>query len=177
MFGAEQPAPEGELEDLFVLPAPGSLGAPQPRRPSGEIYESPMLGCLEFFGMPQGRPSFWRGDMWMPDGRWPLQIVCEVTGDELPGSDQVACVTAFRRLQVQDAMLCAPLINEQLKERQIAVTIGVDDLVLTLIHLPPRPIADARFELGYRATSIPQLTFTVVFARGAPRSVRIDCDA
>jgi len=99
-----------------------------------------------------------------------------VAGDDLPGSDQAACVTAFRKLQVQDAMLCAPLINARLKELQIGATVGVDDLVLTLIHLPPHPLVDARFELGFRATSMPDLTFTVVFLRGTPRSVRIDSD-
>jgi hypothetical protein len=177
MLGAEQPAPEGDLEEeLFVLPPLVGTGALKPQRPSGEVYESPMLGRMEFFGMPQGRPSFWRGEQWMPDCRWPLQIVCEVAGDDLPGSDQMACVTAFRRLQVQDAMVCAPLINARLKELQIAVAVAVDDLVMTLIHLPPRPLVDARFELGFRATSIPPLSFTVVFVRGAPRAVRIDSD-
>ena len=83
-------------------------------------------------------------------------------------------MTAFRRLQVQDAMLCAPLINKRLRELQLAFTVGVDDLVLTLIHLPPHPLTDARFELGFRARTVAHLAFTVVFVRGTPRSVRID---
>ena len=146
-------------------------------RACGEIYESPMLGQLEFALMPYGRPSFWRGELRMPDSRFPLQIVCEVESDHLPGADHVACVTAFRRLQVRDAILCVPLINERLRELRIPRTIGADDLVLTLIHLPPHPLSDPRFELGFRAPSIPGLTFTVVFVRGTPRVVRADTDA
>ena len=86
-------------------------------------------------------------------------------------------MAAFRRLQVQDAMLCAPLINERLRELNIERGISADDLVLTLIHLPPRPLSAARFELGFRTSSIPNLSFTVVFIRGKPRSVRIDSDS
>jgi hypothetical protein len=112
----------------------------------------------------------------MPDSRFPLHIICEVEGDNLPGSDQIACVTAFRRLQVQDAMLCAPLINERLRELRISHMVGADDLVLTLIHLSARPLFDARFELGFRATSIQNLSFNVVFVRGTPRKVRVDSD-
>jgi hypothetical protein len=159
------------LERRFTFPQPA-----RPLRAAGEIHESPMLGRLEFAPMPQGRPSFWRGEQRMPDSRFALQIVCEVEGDDLPGSDQAACVTAFRRLQVQDAMLCAPLINERLRALKIDCTVGADDLVLTLIHLPPRPLTDARFELGFRSASAPGLVFTVVFVRGTPRTVRIDSD-
>ena len=178
MFDAEAPPPAQGIDDgLSLEPRLAGLEPVHPLRASGEIVESPMLGRLEFSRMPHGRPSFWRGEQWMPDSRFPLRIVCEVEGDHLPGSDQGACVTAFRRLQVQDAMLCAPLINQRLRELQIAHTVTVDDLVLTLIHLPPHPLADARFELGFRATSIQNLSFNVVFVRGTPRSVRIDSDA
>ena len=174
MFDAELPAPASEVDELFIQPRIAGVEPVRLLRSSGEIYESSMLGRLEFARMPQGRPSLWRGELRMPDSRFALQIVCEVEGDDLPGSDQAACVTAFRRLQVQDAMLCAPLINKRLRELQLAFTVGVDDLVLTLIHLPPHPLTDARFELGFRARTVAHLAFTVVFVRGTPRSVRID---
>jgi hypothetical protein len=177
MYDAEQPASESELDELLIDPRLAGLEPVAPRRSSGEIYDSPMLGQLEFFAMPYGRPSFWRGEQRMPDSRYPLQIVCEVERDDLPGSDQVACVAAFRRLQVQDAMLSTPLINARLAELHPPRTIGVDDLVLTSIHLPPHPLIAARFELGFRATTIPHLTFTVIFMRGTPRSVRLDSDS
>jgi hypothetical protein len=177
MRGAEGPLPVSAVDELFLEAPITGLQSARPARASGDVYESSMLGRLEFSRMPYGRPSFWRGEMWMPDSRYPLQIVCEVEGDDLPGSDQVACVTAFRRLQVQDAMVCAPLINERLRGQQGARSVTADDLVLTLIHLPPRPLATARFELGFRARALPNLSFTVVFVRGTPRSVRVDSDS
>ena len=177
MYDAERSVRASGADELLVEPRLAGLEPVRTLRPSGEIYELPMLGRLEFARMPQGRPSFWRGQMRMPDSRYGLQVVCEVEGDDLPGSDQAACVTAFRRLQVQDAMLCAPLINERLRELQIGRSICADDLVLTLIHLPPRPLSATRFELGFRAPPIPRLSFNVVFMRGTPRSVRIDSDS
>jgi hypothetical protein len=177
MFDAEPSVPASDVDELFLEPRVAGFEPVRALRPSGDVYESPMLGRLEFSPMPQGRPSFWRGEQRTPDSRFALRIVCEVEGDNLPGSDQVACVTAFRRLQVQDAMLCAPLINERLRELRIQHTVGVEDLVLASIHLPAHPLFEARFELGFRATSAPHLTFTVVFVRGTPRTVRIDSDA
>jgi hypothetical protein len=177
MRGAEESPPAGDIDDLFLGPPLPGVEPVRAQRPSGEVYESPLMGRLEFSRMPYGRPSFWRGEMWMPDSRYPLQIVCEVEGDDVPGSDQVACVTAFRRLQVQDAMVSAPLINERLRALKIPRSLATDDLVLTLIHLPPRPLAAARFELGFRAPALPKLSFTVVFVRGTARSVRVDSDA
>jgi hypothetical protein len=176
MRGAEESLPTRGIDDLLVGPPIAGIEATRFQRASGDVYESSMLGRLEFSRMPYGRPSFWRGEMCMPDSRYPLQIVCEVEGEDLPGSDQVACVTAFRRLQVQDAMVCAPLINERLRELKIPRSLATDDLVLTLIHLPPRPVTAARFELGFRAPALPKLSFTVVFVRGTPRSVRVDSD-
>jgi hypothetical protein len=176
MYDAERSLRANDIDDLLVEPRVAGLEPVRTLRSSGEIYESPMLGRLEFSRMPHGRPSFWRGQMRMPDSRYALQLVCEVEGDDLPGSDQAACVTAFRRLQVQDAMLCAPLISERMRELQMARGVSADDLVLTLIHLPARPLSAARFELGFRAPSVPHLSFNVVFVRGTPRSVRIDSD-
>jgi len=177
MFDAEPARPEVGDDELFLEQRLGALEPVAPQRAGGEVFESPMLGRMEFARMPRGRPSFWRAEQHMPDSPFSLQVLCEVEGDELPGADQVACVVAFRRLQVQDAMLCAPLINARLREMVPVRTVSVDDLVLTSIHLPPRPLTEARFELGFRATSARHLRFTVVFARGIPRSVRIDSDA
>jgi len=176
MFDAEESPSASGVDELFLDPPIPGAEPVRALRPSGEIYESPMLGRLEFARMPYGRPSFWRGELRMPDSRYPLQIMCEVESDELPGSDQAACVTAFRRLQVQDAMLCAPLIGERLRELQLAPGLNADDLVLTMIHLPPHPLAAARFELGFRSASFPSLSFTVMFVRGTPRTVRVDSE-
>jgi len=185
MYGADDTPPEdaidgaidGAIDDELLLDRIHGLEPTREPRPEGDIHESQMLGRMQFVPMPAPRPSFWRGELCMPDSRYTLQIVCEVAGDELPGSDQAACVTAFRRLQVQDAVLCAPLINQRLRELQIGRTIIPDDLVLTMIHLPVRPLTAARYELGFRAPVLPQLAFTVVFVHGAPRSVRIDSDS
>jgi len=177
MFAAEPRTDAAAIDQLLVDRGVCGVEPVRPRRPAGELYESTMLGRLEFCPMPSGRPSFWRGEQQMPDSRYPLRIVCEVEGDDLPGSDQAACVAAFRRLQIQDAMLSAPLINARLGELRLNRTIGFDDLVLTSIHLPPRPLVQARFELAFRASPIPHLLFTVVFLRGTARSVRIDSDA
>lgn len=176
MFAVEPPTDAAAIDPLVEQRVCGVEPAAS-RRPAGELHESTMLGRLEFFPMPYGRPSFWRGEQQMPDSRYPLRIVCEVEGDEPPGCDQAACVAAFRRSQIQDAMLSAPLINARLGELQLDRTIGADDLVLTSIHLPPRPLVHARFELAFRAPAIPHLLFTVVFLRGIARSVRIDSDA
>jgi len=176
MFAAESRTDAAAIDVLLEQRVCG-VEPVRPRRPAGELYESAMLGRLEFFPMPFGRPSFWRGEQQMPDSRYPLRIVCEVEGDGLPGSDQAACVAAFRRSQIQDAMLSAPLINARLGELQPDRTIGFDDLVLTSIHLAPRPLVHARFELAFRAGALPHLLFTVVFTRGIARSVRIDSDA
>jgi hypothetical protein len=177
MFDAEPPAADTDTDPLLVEIKIAGLEPVRPQRPGGEIYESPMMGRLEFARMPYGRPSFWHAVHRMPDSRFTLQIVCEVESDRLPGADQEACVTAFRRLQVQDAIRCAPLINARLQELRPSRKVRVDDLVLTSIHLPPHPLTDARFELGFRATSMPELQFTIVFVHGVPHSVRIDSDA
>ncbi len=177
MYDAEPNVRATEIDAAFLEHQLAGMEPAPARRSAGEVFESPMLGRLQFVPMPLGRPSFWRGEQKMPDSRFTLQIVCEVEGDDVPGADQAACVTAFRRLQVQDAMQCAPLINARLGELPIGRTIAADDLVLTMMHLPPHPLTDARYELGFRASSLPSLLFTVVFQRGVPRSVRIDSDS
>ena len=177
MFADNETPQEGAIDiDALLLERLCLLEPARAPRPEGDIHESQMLGRMRFVPMPVGRPSFWRGELRMPDSRYTLLIVCEVTNDELPGSDQAACVTAFRRLQVQDAVLCTPLINARLRELQVGRTISPDDLVLTMIHLPSRPLTATRYELGFRAPALAQLAFTVVFLHGRPNSVRIDSD-
>ena len=177
MFDADPNVRATEIDLAFLEHQLAGMEPAAPRRSAGDVFESPMMGRLQFVPMPLGRPSIWRGEQKMPDNRFPLQIVCEVEGDQEPGADQAACVTAFRRLQVQDAMQCAPLINARLAELPDGRTIAADDLVLTMVHLPPHPLTDASYELGFRAGSRPNLMFTVVFQRGVPRSVRIDSDS
>ncbi len=176
MYDADSPARGLDPDPLRLDLREARVAPVRPRRACGDLFESPLLGQLRFARMPQGRPSCWRGEQSMPDSRFTLKIVCEVESDRLPGADHVACVVAIRRLQVQDAILCAPLINERLGQLRPRRSVSAEDLVLTSIHLPPHPLIDARFELGFRARSAQHLTLTVVFVRGAPHSVRIDSD-
>jgi hypothetical protein len=147
------------------------------RRPTGEAFDIAQLGRVYFSQMPQGRPSFWAGVIPQPDSRFALKIVCEVENDALPGPDHSACIAAIRRLQVQDAMLCTPHINERLASLRATHRVSADDLVVCAIHLSPHPLVDSRYELGFRDRNVPDVTFTVVFVRGAPHAVRIESDA
>jgi hypothetical protein len=176
MFDADPLLPELDADRLYLERRVTGLAPARHRRAGGDTFESPLLGRLQFAQMPLGRPSYWFGEIKMPDSRFALKIVCEVDSDRTPGADHIACAVAIRRLQVQDAMVCAPLINARLQELKPARRIRADDLLLTSIHLPPHPLIDARFELGFRARCAPELLLTVVFVRGAPSSVRIDSD-
>src|ERR1700739_1521937 len=104
MFAGNETPPQAIIDELVIDRIPG-LEPARPQRPEGDVHEAPMLGRMQFVPMPAGRPSFGRGELRMPDSRYSLHIVCEVTDEEPPGSDQAACVIAFRRLQVQDAVL------------------------------------------------------------------------
>jgi hypothetical protein len=176
MLDADPLLPELDADQLYLERRVTGLAPPRQRRAGGDAFEAPLLGRLRFEQMPLGRPSYWAGEIRMPDSRFALKIVCEVEADRPPGADHIACAVAIRRLQVQDAMVCAPLINARLREMKPPRRIHADDLVLTSIHLPPRPLIDARFELGFRARSAPDLLLTVVFLRGAPSTVRIDSE-
>jgi hypothetical protein len=110
----------------------------------------------------------------MPDSKFALQIICEVHEDRLPSPGHAACVTAFRRLQINDAVLCTPLINDFLQRLQPPRKISSDDLVMTQIHLPPSPLRDPHYEIAYRTGTLHDLIMTVVFKRGVPMSVKID---
>jgi hypothetical protein len=152
-----------------------SLEPIQRRRPSGSIFESKMLGRMEFVSMPHGRSSFWLGRQQMPDSTLDLQIICEVENDDLPGVDHTAAVITIRRHQVKDAAACIPLINAHLREMGLPPTLVTDDLFLTAIHLRARPMLDPRYAIEYRAArGEREMRITVAFARGAPESVYVE---
>jgi len=176
MYDADPSLPELDADQLYLERRLTGIEPVRQRRAGGDSFESPLLGRLQFAQMPSGRPSYWHGEIRMPDSRFGLRIVCEVESDRAPGADHIACVVALRRLQLQDAILCAPMINKRLETTLPPRHISADELVLTSIHLPPRPLIDARFELGFRARSCPLLSLVVVFVRGVPRSVRVDSD-
>ena len=104
MPGAD-PRSGSTLDPLAIECKFASLEPVRKRRASGAIFESAMLGRLEFVRMPAGRSSFWFGHQHMPDSRLTLQIVCEVADDDVPGVDHVASVVTLRRNQVRDLSL------------------------------------------------------------------------
>jgi hypothetical protein len=155
-----------------------SLEPTHHRRPCGTIFESLVLGRMEFVSMPHGRSSFWLGRQRMPDSALDLQLICEVENDDLPGVDHSAAVVTIRRHQVKDAASCVPLINAHLREMGLPGTLQTDDLFLTAIHLRARPMLDPRYALEYRGLDGGRaLRITVAFERGTPRSVYVDLNA
>jgi hypothetical protein len=154
-----------------------SLEPVRKRRASGAIFESVVLGRLEFVRMAPGRSSFWFGHQRMPDSRYTLQVVCEVIDDNTPGVDHVASVVTLRRNQVRDAAACLPLLNARLRELGMARTVREDDLVLTAIYLRAQPLLDPCHELEYHVAITPGLLVTVAFVYGVPLSVRVDQEA
>jgi len=151
-----------------------SLEPVHERRNTGAIFESPVLGRLEFVRMPPGRSSFWFGQRHMPDSQFTLQIVCEVTDDHVPGVDHVASVITLRRNQVRDATACLPLLNARLRDMGMECAMAEDDLVLTAIYLRAQPLLDPCHELEYHVPLSPGIVVTASFAYGAPLSVRVD---
>lgn len=154
----------------------GLLGVPAAwrRRASGETFESKVLGHLEFVRMPAGRRSFWLGRQHMPDSPIELQVVCEVDHEAQPGVDHCAAVVTIRRHQVRDAAACVPLINAQLRSMAQPATLQADDLCLAAIHLGPHPMIDPVYVLEYAAAwQGGELTASVSFERGVPRSARL----
>jgi hypothetical protein len=144
------------------------------RRGDGAIFESKALGRLEFVWMPSGRPSFWHGVQRVSDSSTGLTIICEVEGDDPPGADHAACVVAIRRRQVKDAAASVPLVQARLRELRLPADITGDDLQLTGIHLPAKPMITSRQVLEYRAATAPGLQFLVVFLHGKPTAVHVD---
>jgi hypothetical protein len=151
-----------------------SLEPTHRRRASGAIIHSQVLGRLEFVRLPPGRNSFWLGRLKMPDSPLELQLICEVEHEDVPGVDHAAAVITIRRHQVKDAAACLPLVNTRLREMGLRATLDTDDLFLTAIHLPPRPMFDPLCALEYQAElrGMP-LIVTVGFERGTPRTVHI----
>jgi hypothetical protein len=167
--------PAGSLLDPLALGSRlASLEPVRKRRNSGAIFESVVLGRLEFVRMPPDRSSFWFGYQHMPDSKFSLQIVCEVHDDNTPGVDHVASVVTLRRNQVRDAAACLPLLNARLREMGVDRTMVEDDLVLTAIYLRAQPLLDPWHELEYHLALQTGLVVTVGFAYGTPLTLRVD---
>jgi hypothetical protein len=177
MPGAELPAPARVADPLAIDCHFASVEPVRRRRPSGAIFESVVLGRLEFVRMPPGRCSFWFGHQQMPDSSHALQIVCEVDLDDTPGVDHVATVVSLRRNQVRDALACLPLLNERLAGMGMPATLREDDLVLTAIYLSPKPLLTPCHELEYHMTRYPGLLVTAAFLHGEPLTLRVDREA
>lgn len=173
MSGAESPA-GNILDPLAITDRLASLEPVRERRASGSVFESPILGRLEFVRMPHGRSSFWFGHQQMPDSPFTLQIVCEVHEDNTPGVNHVASVTTLRRNQVRDAAACLPMLNARLFEMGYERKVIEEDLVLTAIYLRPQPLLDPCHELEYHVDLKPGVVVTVAFVYGTPLSLRVD---
>ncbi len=173
MPGAE--TPDGQtLDPLTIVDRLASLEPVRRHRASGTVFESPVLGRLEFVRMPHGRSSFWFGHQQMPDSPFTLQIVCEVRDDNTPGVDHMASVTTLRRNQVRDAAACLPMLNTRLFEMGYERKVLEEDLVLTAIYLRAQPLLDPCHELEYHVDLKPVVTVTVAFVYGTPLSLRVD---
>jgi hypothetical protein len=177
MPGADLPTSAHANDPLAIDCQFASLEPVRKRRPSGAIFESVVLGRLEFVRMPPGRSSFWFGHQRMPDSRVSLQVVCEVMDDDTPGVDHVASVVTLRRNQVRDAAACLPLLNVRLREMALPATVAEEDLALTAIYLRAKPLLDPCHELEYHVARHPGMLVTVAFVHGEPMSLRVDREA
>jgi hypothetical protein len=175
MLGGKDPDPGSATADpLRIDSKVAGLDPVRKRRGDGAVFESSVLGRLEFVQMPANRPSFWHGVQRMPDSGIGLKIVCEVERDEPPGADHEASVVAIRRRQIKDAQSCLALVQGRLRELRLPADITVEDLRLCGIHLSSRPMLGARQILEYRVTPAPGLEFLVVFQHGRPTAVHVD---
>jgi hypothetical protein len=174
MPGADLPASAHASDPLAIDCKFASLEPVRKRRPSGAIFESVVLGRLEFVRMPPGRSSFWFGHQRMPDSRFGLKIVCEVTDDDTPGVDHVATAVRLRRNQVRDAAACLSLLNKRLRELGHPGDVVEDDLVISAIYLRARPLLDPCHELEYHVARHSGMLVTVAFLHGVPSSLRVD---
>jgi hypothetical protein len=147
------------------------------RRGDGAVHESRTLGRLSYVWMPSGRPSFWHGELTSSDFPKGLKIVCEVEGDEPPGSDHAACLVAIRRRLAKDTAASVPLMRARLREMRLPDALEPAQLRLAGVHLPARPMMSARLVLEYRIDPAPKLLFMVVFLHGKPTAVHVDSDA
>lgn len=168
--------PTGSTRDdpLTIGAKIAALEPVRPRRRDGAVHEARGLGRLEFVRMPKGRPSFWHGRL-SEAGR-ELKLVCEVEDDERPGADYAASVVAVRRRMAKDIAASLPLVQARLQRMKRPHDIAADDLVLSGIHLAPRPLVAARQVLEYRLRSAPELLFMVVFVHGRPSAAHVDSE-
>ena len=177
MYDDKQPGFDAPADPLSLGIRLASSEPVRARRPSGSIFESRSLGRMEFVQMPRDQASFWYGALAMPDSRYSLHLTCEVRSDRYPGPDHVACITAIRRRQVREAYACLAVINDALRDADKPACLNADELILTGIHLPPRPLLDARSELAFRSRLLPRTLLTVVLTRGRPQSARVEREA
>ena len=150
-----------------------SLEPMAPRRATGDIVESLILGRMAFTSMPEGVCSFWRGIKDVPGSPFPLEVVCDVVGDRAPGAGHEARLAGMRLCQVTETLAALGLINRRLSDLQVPKVVGIRELVVTGVRLPARPLIDPRSERTYRSASLAEISVTVVFALGVPASARI----
>jgi hypothetical protein len=129
---------------------------------------------MQFFELPGGVASFWCATQPIAGTPFALQITCQVEGQQFPGAGHEARLVALRRSQAQETAAARTLINAGLRDLRLPYVVSAADLVLTSIHLPPRPLFDARDERIYRCTSAPVLSFALTFVLGTPISAYID---
>jgi len=163
-------------DPLSLAPRFAGLEPVRRRREDGAIHDSKSLGRLRFSWMPSGRPSYWHGTLAGAEGTFPMRLVLEVEGDDLPGADHAACVVAIRRRHGKDAAACLPLVHARLKAMRSPLVPSGGDLRLTGIHLPARPMVSSRQMLEYRLEAAPELVFMAVFLHGKPTAVHVDRD-
>ena len=154
MFDAENSDFRNLAHDPLSFPHRlANLSLAAPRRANGELLVRPLLGTLEFVQMPPGRPSYWHCRRTMPDSRYALDLEFEVEHDDEPGADHEGCAIAICRLQVQEAVMCTPLIRSRLRELRPPRNVRPSDLVLTAIRMPSRPLPNGEWDLHFRHRS------------------------
>jgi hypothetical protein len=146
------------------------------RRETGDIFESRILGRMVFTSMLDGTHSFWRSVPAPPGTSYPLEIVCDVVNDRVPGAGHEARLVGTRLCQVPETLAALSLINGRLNDLQVSRPVGILDLVVTAIHLPARPLIDPCCERTYRGVALTGIAVTVVFALGVPVSARAQRD-
>jgi hypothetical protein len=177
MSGADGSDLPGSGDDL--LPSSPRLANLEPLRApraDGETHVMPLLGPMRFVRMPPPRPSFWRGTRSQLHSNHSVEVTCEVDEDALPGGDHEACAVAICRLQVQETMVCAQLVNARFEIEQPGRSVRPADLALTEIHLPSRPLVCGRWRVCFRDRRDAGMKFTVLFERSVASSVLIDSD-
>ena len=170
------------LEDNSDAPDPLSIECKLPglepvraRRQEGTVFESDELGRLVLCHRGDGQRSVWVGEQRMPDSRFTLLIACEVDEDQAPGAGHAGLVVGARRRQLKDAAACVGMINDKLQQAKLPAKLVMDDLVLTGIFMPPRPMIEP-YTLEYQSSLVPGIAFRVFILRGKPKSVRLEIE-